>query len=123
MVENKSFAKHFRYRPICLDTLMKYTDGLTKVVKNKIDSIFSEKFALVFDGWSSCNTKFIAIIPTFPVENENVFSQVLLGLTPRGDESSLDAEKHLSLKEVFLSVYGNDRQNVICIDRRQLLNK
>lgn len=71
MEGNKIFAKHYRYLPICIDNLMKRMDGLTKVVKKNFPSILPEKFALFFEGWSSCNTNFIAIVANFPTENEN----------------------------------------------------
>lgn len=74
-VENGLFRKHVKHDPISSDTFMKYLNTLTEHVENKISQILPSQIALVFDGWTSGSTHYLAVFSSFPAQNDNGFVQ------------------------------------------------
>ena len=104
-VEKHSIRKHIRHEDININTFMKYISGLTRAVEEKIATLLPEKIALVFDGWSSDSTHYLAVFATFPSANERVFSQRLLTMSPMGDETTLSASEHYEFLSYLLGLY------------------
>ena len=59
--ENDRARQFMKYGPISRNTLMKYMGLLTTVVEKKIADKLPDKFALVFDGWSSCDSNHLLL--------------------------------------------------------------
>ena len=68
-VDDKILQRHLNLDPISVNTFKKNIDSVVKTVKRKITDVLPDRFALVFDGWSSGDTHFIAIFATCPAEN------------------------------------------------------
>lgn len=100
-----------RYNPISRPTLTKYMHALTKKVEETIRKLLPNKFALVFDGWSTNDTHYIALFATFPSSNELGYKHVLLSFSPFQDETSQDAASHLEYTEWVLGLYENSIQS------------
>ncbi len=48
---------------------MKYSDGLTLKVEDKISAQIRSKFAIAFDGWCAGSTHYVCIYATFFVRS------------------------------------------------------
>ena len=114
--ENECARQCMKQGPISRKTLMKYLNKLTVVVEKKITEMLPEKFAIVFDGWSSRdNTHYMAIFVTFPAENELGYSKILLTMSPMGDEDSLSSQEHYDFATYILKLYHKSWENVVCL--------
>lgn len=71
--------------------IMKYQQNLTRVVEAKLSAMLPQKFALVFDGWSTSDTHYIAIIATFSSSEAKGYSSALLSFYPFHKEESQSA--------------------------------
>ena len=63
-VEKEMTRKYTNLTPICVNTFMKYMNGVVKAVENKIKAELPDKFALVFDGWTTNSTHFVLTLNT-----------------------------------------------------------
>ncbi len=66
---------------------------LIKRVEYKIRQSLSDVFSLIFDGWSECETRCVAIFAHVPSENERRYDTYLLKFSPFEKEWSQGAEK------------------------------
>lgn len=114
-VQNKVFRENVKHEYVSISTIMRYISGLTALVEEKISSLLPSKFCLVFDGWSSNLTHFIAVFATFPSDNHCGYSARLLTVSPIGDECSLNADDHIDFLKYILELYGKTWSNVIAL--------
>jgi hypothetical protein len=61
-------------------------------------------FGIMFDGWSSGNTHYIAIFAVFSFERKAV--HILLAFSPPLDEESYTADAHYELLKMTVYIYG-----------------
>jgi len=115
IVENAAFIRNVQYPPISRPSVSKYLVALTAHVESKIRSQLPDRIALVFDGWSSNDTHFVAVYATYSSESELGYNSVLLAFSPFEDESSQDAIHHLDFTKWVLSNYGKSFANVIAL--------
>lgn len=113
--ENVVIRRHFKHESICRNALLLYMRRLMESVESKIMDMLPERFAIVFDGWSGGGTHYVGFFATYPAENELGFRKHLLGLSPMGDEDSLDASEHYDYVEYVLGVHGKKFNNVVAI--------
>jgi hypothetical protein len=112
----KRVQNHCQLLPISVDTFMKMMRLLTEKVKQKISDLLSELFALVFDGWTLGQTRYLAVFATFPdVKSESGYMKVLLAFSPMEEEESLNANAHVKFFEYVLQLYGKSWNNVAAL--------
>ena len=114
-VTNLYMRKHSAHDGISVNTLKKYMHLLTSHVEKRISHALPEKFGLVFDGWSSNDTHFVALFATYPSSRACGFDKVLLGFSPMGEEESLDSVSHVEYIEFVLSIFKKTLANVVAI--------
>ena len=78
---NAVIRESVRFRSISLGSFMKYLGKMTRHVEHKIQNELSNKFALIFDGWSENQTHFIALYASYPSTNEKKYDLRLLGFS------------------------------------------
>ena len=81
-------------------------EPLTRIVEKKISATLQSKFALLFDGWSSGSTSYLAVFATFIKEESSKYEKILLGFSPFESEENLSAVEHKSLIGFILNVHG-----------------
>lgn len=113
--EKEDLARHIRYDRVSLKTLLKYVDLLTKSVEQKISNILPDKFALMFDGWSTNDAHYIGIFAVFASNHTHGYSRVLLGLTPLENEQSQSSNEHYELFCFILDLFGKSVDNVVAL--------
>lgn len=102
VVENLTFSNNIRDYKFSRITLIKYLQRLTDGVEKIIAALVQYKFFLVFDGWSSSDTKHMKLFGMFLPVTENEYSKTLLALTTFQDEDDLGSDNHLQFaKYVF----------------------
>lgn len=87
MLENPVFTRNMHYESISCNTIRKYLSSLTEHVESKIKTLLPNKFALVFDGWSTGSKHFECLFAVFPKDYEKVFQSMLLPCAPLIDET------------------------------------
>ena len=115
IVKNEYFRKHVNCNHISVNTLKKYMTKLTNAVELKISASLPDKFALVFDGWSSKDTHYVSIFATYPSFCSSGYEKVLLGFSPLDDEEALNAENHVDFIKFVLGVFDKSMDNVVCL--------
>lgn len=70
--------------------------------EKKIASLLPDKFSLVFDGWSTYDTHYVAVFPTYPIDTSKGINVVLLVIFPLEHEQSRTYEEHVAFLHVFL---------------------
>ena len=66
IVTNEVYQRNVRFEPISLNTLQKDVEKLTSLAEQKILKLLPSKYALIFDGWTSTTTHYLAIYASFP---------------------------------------------------------
>jgi hypothetical protein len=102
--------RNSRLNPISSKGLKDAISVVTKKVEEHISRILPNKFALVFDGWSSGDTHFVAVLVSF-IEKE-VKKLYLLAISPMQDETSQSAAEHKAFLLSTLATYGKSLSNV-----------
>eukprot|EP00171_Calliarthron_tuberculosum_P021824 IDg21824t1 len=115
IVENEVFRRHVRYEHLSTKTLVRYLSKLSTRVEDRIRNLLPEKFALIFDGWTSSDTHFVAIFASFPVKSTNGYRTVLLSFSPFEDEVSQNAKNHYLFACFVLDLYGKSFNNVVAL--------
>lgn len=114
-VEKASIRDHVRYSPISLQTFDKYLDLLTKRVETHISSALPEKFAIIFDGWSSGDTHDVAVVASYNGDERNSYKTALLAFTPFEEESNLEATTHFELLQYVLGLFNKSFDNDLAV--------
>eukprot|EP00171_Calliarthron_tuberculosum_P021943 IDg21943t1 len=79
--------------------------SLQQLLSEKISALLPDKFAIVFDGWSSGITHYVAVFATFVTEDAKQYEHVLFAFSPMGEEEFFDAQEHVDFVTFVLSVY------------------
>ena len=114
-VERETIRTHVKYESTALSTFMDYMSKLTTHVEQKLAVLLPEKVAIVFDGWSSGSTQYIAVFASFKSSNDLGHSVRLLGFSPVEDETDLGSEEHVKYLDYVLGLFGKTWENVVCI--------
>ena len=72
-------------------------------------------FTLVFDGWTSSSTHYVALLASFPSQNSNGFEMRLLSVSSMGNECQLTAEEHIKYFDYVLSLYSKSLNNACAL--------
>ncbi len=115
ILENPAFRNSVRLEAVSYKNFVKYMQLLTSCVEQKIESLLPSKIALVFDGWTSNSTHYIALHATFPSEFALGYSKILLGFSPLEDEKRLDAESHMSYIKFVLGLFDKSIDDVVAL--------
>ena len=114
--EKDTTRKYSRLEKISIDCLLQTMRRLQVVVEQKIRDLLPSQFAIMFDGWSSGGTHFLAVFAVFPDDtNDRGYNRVLLSFAPLEDEEHLDANSHWDSVYEVLKMYGKNFMNVSCL--------
>eukprot|EP00171_Calliarthron_tuberculosum_P022692 IDg22692t1 len=100
---------------MALTTFKHYMQKLTKHVEMKISDLLLNNIALVFDGWASGSTHYVAVYASFASSVTRGYSLRLLAISSFEDESSLGAEEHVKFLHYILGMYNKTVNNVVCL--------
>lgn len=119
-VEDELIRRTVSVDPISRNSLTKYMSLLTHRVERHISACLPDKFAIVIDGWTNCETHYLAVFGTYPCHeheenNGKNYSSVLLAVSPLLDETTLTASAHEETISYILSVYDKSWENVVAI--------
>jgi hypothetical protein len=114
-VEDKIVQKQSKYEKISIESLMKYLYSLKKAVENKVAAKLTEKFVIVFDGWTERSRHFIGLFAVCYNSKENKTEKFLLSIAPPFDEESFDANSHYSFIVDVLELFGKSLSNVVSV--------
>ena len=114
-VESAVVRESMHFKPMSLSTFMRYLPRLVALVEKKISNLLPNKFAIVFDGWTAGTTHYLGVFSSFTAHNENGYSTRLLGFSPMGDETTLDADEHVGYLSYVLELFGYSFENVVAL--------
>ncbi|KAF1791997.1 Ribonuclease H-like domain [Phytophthora cactorum] len=98
-------------KPISSKTLMRYMRHVAVKVGARIAVDMNGQFGLMFDGWTSGTTHFVAIYGIFT--KDGILSQVLLSISPA--EYGQSAEAYLEMIDAVLVLYSKDSAMIVFI--------
>ncbi|KAG3084560.1 hypothetical protein PC121_g5373 [Phytophthora cactorum] len=98
-------------KPISSKTLMRYMRHVAAKVGARIAVDMNGQFGLMFDGWTSGTTPFVAIYGIFT--KDGILSQVLLSISPA--EYGQSAEAYLEMIDAVLEIYNKDSAMIMFI--------
>jgi len=90
---------------------MKYLHLLDNAVAEKIKSMLPQKIGLVFDGWSSGTTHYVALYAVFP--KDGCRQQVLLAMQPLFDETNQTAANHVEYITGVVQHYNRNVDDIL----------
>uniref|UniRef100_H3GY50 Uncharacterized protein n=1 Tax=Phytophthora ramorum TaxID=164328 RepID=H3GY50_PHYRM len=92
--ENQAARRYSNLDPICVETLLRAMEGVTRVVERLIAAEMPASFGLIFDGWSHASEHFIAVFACYEVDG--VMKTPLLCMAPLLDtlDEDLSARGH-----------------------------
>lgn len=79
--KNEVLVGHIKHESICYNTLMDNIETFSSVVEQKIAVVLQGKFAVLFDGWTTDKTHYIAMFATFLWKNMNDYDSALLAMS------------------------------------------
>lgn len=80
-------------------------EHIPRHLEEKIAFMLPEKFALVFDGWSTHDTHYVAVFETYPLDVTDYFLSVLLALSPLQRESNQSVDEHVVFIRFVINVF------------------
>ncbi|KAH9132292.1 hypothetical protein AeRB84_021278 [Aphanomyces euteiches] len=95
--------------------LLKWMHILTQRFERTVTRILPSKFALVFDGWTTGSTHYVAIFATIPSSDVISYKKILLSFSPINDEDSLSALSHKTYFKFELELFGKSLENVVAL--------
>ncbi|RHZ25905.1 hypothetical protein DYB26_007287 [Aphanomyces astaci] len=113
--ENDMARRFTTLGTISVKTLMKWMHVMGRWMESKISETLPESFAIVYDGWTSGSTHYVAMFATFPNDSHRGYEKILLAMSPMNEEDSLSAAAHVQYLDFVLGVYGKDRENVVAL--------
>lgn len=84
------------------------------MLKKKVIKELSNKFEILFDGWSLQSTHHVCVFVTFPTKINDRINLILLAFSPLEDESRLTAQEHERFMEFVLQNVHKTWDNVVC---------
>lgn len=112
-VDDKDTRSILNTKPISSKTLRKYILALTPHVEKVISEELPDKFGLVFDGWTSGSTHYVAIFATYT--KNGIHEEPLLAMAPLVNEEQLGAEQHIEFMNATLHLYSKSMNNVVVL--------
>lgn len=76
---------------------MKYMENLTRLVERKIDEMLPDRFAVVFEVWTTSTVHYVSLFATYQEKNEHGCSKTLLAISPMEDETWQQAQEQYGL--------------------------
>ena len=114
--EKATTRKFSRLENVSIEGLMQSMQRLQVQVENKIRKILPSQFAIMFDGWSSGGTHFLAVFALYDDASHNDgYNRALLSFAPLADEEHMDADSHWDSIYEILTFYGKNFLNVSCL--------
>ncbi|ETV69647.1 hypothetical protein H257_14670 [Aphanomyces astaci] len=95
---------------ISVKPLMKWKHAMCRWMESKISETLPESFAIVYDGWTSGSTHYVAMFATFPNNSHRGYEKVLLAMSPMNEEDSLSAAAHVQYLNFVLGVGSSDAE-------------
>jgi len=86
---------------------------LVPEVEKNVVKFMPKKIAVQFDGWSDGTTHYMATIGCFNLDDE--YQEVLLGIEPLPDETSLCEKQHAEGLKWQLEVHGKKVEDVLAL--------
>lgn len=103
------------FRPISLFIPSRNLFRTTAVVEQKLSQLLPKKLAFVFDGWTARTTNYVGLFASIAAENANGSSSRLIGFWPIGDETTADANEHISCFFYVLQLFDRSSDNVVAL--------
>lgn len=72
-------------------------------------------FPSVFDRCTAGTAHYLGVLASFTAEKEHVYYTPLLGFSPMGVESSLDADEHVPFFTYLFELFKHTFENVVCV--------
>ncbi len=88
ILQNPVFVRNINYDRVSHHILMKYIARLTKRVESKISHLLPDRFALIFDGWSTSSTRYSSVYTSIPSQNSLGYETYMMGFSPLDDETT-----------------------------------
>lgn len=107
--------KYLRYGSISVKSLMTCLTKLAAVVERKERDNLPSKFTLIFELGTVSDTHYVSKYACFTAQTPVAYLQVMLLLSPMGDESSPDAAEHLDFTIRIVSLFDRSLFNVVRI--------
>jgi len=112
IVDDKSFRNAVKFDPLCTNTLMKYLEFVADEVRSLIAVNISQRFGLIFDGWSDgYGSHLVAVFATFH-DIKNKRKRFLLAIAPLLDETAFTAQNHIDFIIATLGSYNRSREAI-----------
>lgn len=88
-----------------------------KDCRNQNCKTLTDKFSLVFDGWTTGGTHYVAVFATFPrhTRDEIGYENVLLAFSRLEEEENMDPEDFKDFMEWVLPVFAKTIKYVVAI--------
>lgn len=113
-VENEFARKHSKLTKILRNSLMKAIRFTSQSVSEKLKTEMPTKIALIFDGWSDCNSAhYIGVFAGYLCQKTNSPCFPLLAISPPKDQTFYTAEAHKTFIETTLQLYNKTLGNVL----------
>lgn len=97
---------------ISVNTLMKYTERLTRIVEERLKDIMPPALGIIIDGWTEAHVHYMAIFGTFKDPSGKLVLP-LLSCSPMGDETSQGAEAFLGTLDFVMDLFGKSRNSIV----------
>ena len=101
-VENPLMRELVKMRPVSVAALKTSMQQVAKTIGNGIGADMGESFGVMFDGWSSGTSHFVATFAVFRIGKER--HERLSALSQK--EDGLTADAHIQYLDAVLAVYG-----------------
>ncbi|ETV75063.1 hypothetical protein H257_10662 [Aphanomyces astaci] len=106
--ENDMARRFTTMGTISVKTLMKCMHAMCRWMESKISETLPESFAIIYDGWTSGSTHYVAMFATFPNDSHRGYEKVLLAMSPMNEEDSLSAAAHVQTGENVVALIGDN---------------
>ncbi|ETN19999.1 hypothetical protein PPTG_03099 [Phytophthora nicotianae INRA-310] len=115
-VDNETTRFMSRWDSISSRALKKFMAEVERMTEEAIAAQMLARIGLVFDGWTSGTTCYVAVYAVYAVYvvDGSVFYP-LLALSPLVEETDLGADSHFELIDEILETYQKSRTNIVFI--------
>ena len=119
IVDDPLTREGMRYKPVTSKLLCQNILLLYKEMQESIRHKLPDKFALIFDGWTEGNVRYIGVSVSFVtiVNSNEVVVRSLLSMRPllTGEINGMTATDHLHHLSKVLQTYGKSDANIVCL--------